>query len=382
MTCYWILFRFFDLNPAAYHCLMWSVHGANTALVYFLLERFTQSRFGAAIGSMLFASQAVFAKIYWDFGTIFELMAAFFSFLGLFQWTSERRGWSRVLLASVMLVLAMKGKEMALAMPLIWLSYDLVLRKNMSRRMAVHWILPGFLALCYGLTRAGTRGTLLTDPYYMDISASTLVSSFAAYFNMLFGTNFRWEIWFIGFVLLLLVFALLRNRLALFFQSYVFLAFLPVIFLINHRYAFYWYIPFLGICGLAAILAKLAAVQFESRNPGWLVQSGELVIFILLCWITFHVHKDANRQQRSLARDRTNEYRAFVTGLRALPAPPLGETIFFDSQPSLFDAQYLREATQMALGRTDVRAKLVAAFPAEARYRLRFQRSRLVQVPR
>jgi hypothetical protein len=209
-----------------------------------------------------------------------------------------------------------------------------------------------------------------------------LVSSFAAYFNMLFGTNFRWEIWFIGFVLLLLVFALLRNRLALFFQSYVFLAFLPVIFLINHRYAFYWYIPFLGICGLAAILAKLAAVQFESRNPGWLVQSGELVIFILLCWITFHVHKDANRQQRSLARDRTNEYRAFVTGLRALPAPPLGETIFFDSQPSLFDAQYLREATQMALGRTDVRAKLVAAFPAEARYRLRFQRSRLVQVPR
>jgi hypothetical protein len=361
---------------------MWCVHGANTALVYFLLKRFTQSRHGAAVGAMLFASQAVFAKIYWDFGTIFELVAAFFSFLGLFLWTPERRGWARVLLASLTLVLAMKGKEMALAMPLIWLSYDLLLRKNMSRRMAAHWILPGVLALCYALTRAGMRGMLPTDPYYMNISASTLVNSFGAYFNMLFGTNFRWQIWCIGFFLLLLMFALLRNRLALFFQSYVFFAFLSVIFLINHRYAFYWYLPFLGICGLAAILAKIVAIQFESRNPLWLVQSGESVIFILLCWVTFLVHKDASRQQRSLARDRTNEYRAFITGLRALPVPPLGETIFFDSQPSLFDEQHLLTATQVALGRTDVHAKLVAEFPSEARYRLRFQKSRLVQLPR
>jgi hypothetical protein len=168
----------------------------------------------------------------------------------------------------------------------------------------------------------------------------------------------------------------------LFFQSYVFFAFLPVICLINHRYAFYWYLPFLGICGLAAILAKIVAIQLESRNPLWLVQSVESVIFILLCWVTFLVHKDASREQRSLARDRTNEYRAFITGLRALPVPPLGETIFFDSQPSLFDEQHLLTATQVALGRTDVHAKLVAEFPSEARYRLRFHKSRLVQLPR
>lgn len=382
MMCYWLLLRFFDLNPAAYHCLTWSLHAANTALMYFLLKRFIQSRIGAAVGAMLFASQAVFAKIYCDFGTIFELVAVFFSFLGLFLWTSERRGWRRVLLASLTLVLAMKGKEMAFAMPLIWLSYDLLLRKNMSRRMAAHWILPGVLTLCYGLTRAGMRETLFTDPYYMDISASTLVNSFGVYFNMLLGTNFRWQIWCIGFLLVLLIFALLRNHLALFFHSYVFFAFLPVIFLINHRNAFYWYLPFLGICGLAAILAKIVAIQFESRNPLWLVQSGESVIFILLCWITFLVHKDASRQQRSSARDRTNEYRAFVTGLRALPPPAKGETIFFDSRPSLFDEDLLVAATQVAFRRTDLRAKLVSEFPSEARYCLRFQESRLIQLPR
>ena len=383
MMCYWLLLRFFDLNPVAYHCLTWSLHAANTALIYFLLKRFTQSRPGAAVGAMLFASQAVFAAIYWDFGTIFELVAAFFSLLGTFLWTSERRSWLQVLFASLALLLAIEGKEMAVTMPIIWLSYDLLLRKNMVRRMAAHWILPSALGLLYGLSNAAAmRGVLTSDPYYMSITGSTLASGFGIYFNMLFGTSFRWQIWCIGFVVLLLVFACLRNRLALFFQSYVFIAFLPVIFLINHRFAFYWYLPFLGVSGLAAMLVKTVVVPIETRNPHWLVECGASVVFILLCWGTFLVHEEANRPQRSWERALTGEYRAFVTGLRALPAPPPGETIFFDSQPSLFDEGLLLAATQVALGRTDVHAKLVAEFPPETRYRLRIQESHLVQLPR
>jgi hypothetical protein len=382
MMCYWLLLRFFDLNPAAYHCLTWSLHAANTALMYFLLKRLTQSRAGAAVGAMLFASQAVFAAIYWDFGTIFELVAAFFSFVGILLWTSERRSWLHVVAASLILLLALKGKEIALTMPIIWISYDLLLRKNMERRMAAYWLLPCSLALWFGLTKASVmRSVVPTHPYYMSITWSTLGSGFGIYFNMLFGTSFSWRIWSIGFVALLLVFALLRNRLALFFQSYVFIAFLPVIFLINHRFAFYWYLPFLGVCGLAAMLAKTVAALIGTRIPHWLVESGASVVFILLCRGTFLVHKEANRPQRSWVRDRASEYRAFVTGLRALPAPPPGETLFFDSHPSLFDENLLWNATQVALSRTDVHAKLVAEFPPDARYRLRFHESRLMQLP-
>jgi hypothetical protein len=215
----------------------------------------------------------------------------------------------------------------------------------------------------------------------MSITGSTLTSGFGIYFNMLLGTNFPWQIWCIGFVVFLLLLALLRSRLALFLQVYVFITFLPVIFLINHRFAFYWYLPFLGVCGLAAMLAKTVAVLIGTRNSHWLVECGASVVFILLCWGTFLVHKNANRAQRSWVRDRANEYRAFVTGLRTLPAPPPGETIFFDSHPSLFDENLLRTVTQIALGRTDVHAKLVAEFPPDARYRLRFHESRLIQLP-
>src|SRR5439155_8796277 len=113
---------------------------------------------------------------------------------------------------------------------------------------------------------AAIRGDLTSDPYYMSITGSTLGSGFGIYFNMLLGTNFPWQNWCIGFVVLLLVFALLRSRLALFFQSYVFIAFLPVIFLINHRFEFYWYLPFLVVCGLAAMLVKTVVVPIETRN--------------------------------------------------------------------------------------------------------------------
>jgi hypothetical protein len=160
----------------------------------------------------------------------------------------------------------------------------------------------------------------------------------------------------------------------------VFLAFLPVIFLVNHRAPHYWYLPFLGVCGLAAMLAKSVTGLIERRNPQWLAQSGASAVFVLLCWSSYLLYKNTMAGYISLERNRANEYRAFVTGLRALPPPPEGETIFFDSYPSLFDEIPLGAATRVAFGRNDLSAKVVTEFPAEARYRLRFRKSRLIQV--
>src|SRR3989441_12773424 len=70
---------------------------------------------------------------------------------------------------------------------------------------------------------------------------------YGAYFNQLFNTNLRWQFWAIGFAALLLFFAIGKMRTAVFFQMYTFVTFLPLIFLVNRREAFYWYVPILGL---------------------------------------------------------------------------------------------------------------------------------------
>jgi hypothetical protein len=90
-------------------------------------------------------------------------------------------------------------------------------------------------------------------------------------------------------------------------------------------------------------------------------------IVFLLCWCTFLVHEEANRPQRSWIKERADEYRSFVTGLKALPPPTHGVVIYFDSQPSNFYPVCLLATNQVALVRTDVDARLVSEFQPKPR---------------
>jgi hypothetical protein len=279
------------------------------------------------------------------------------------------------------LLLAMKGKEMAVTLPLVWLSYDLLVRRKLSRRIVAQWILPCGLALTYGVTKAlAMRGTMPTHPYYMSINGSTLVSGFGLYLNMLFRSNFPWQIWCGAAAVLLLICVILRSRLAIFFQVYVFVTFLPVIFLVNHRFAFYWYLPFLGICGFVAMLSKKMMHWIAIRIPRWLSRVAAACLFVVLCWGIFVLQKETSRTQRSRMRTQGDEYRGFVAGLRSLPPPQPAETIYFDSLPPHLGAGVLVHATRVAFGRADLRVRLVTQFPPQARYRMRFQDSHLIRV--
>jgi hypothetical protein len=58
-----------------------------------------------------------------------------------------------------------------------------------------------------------------------------------------------------------------------------FITFLPDVFLVNHRFAFYWYIPFFGISGFAVMLANHVADMIERRNAGSFSRSRRLLYF-------------------------------------------------------------------------------------------------------
>jgi hypothetical protein len=164
-----------------------------------------------------------------------------------------------------------------------------------------------------------------------------------------------------------------KNRLALFFLGYIFIAFVPVIFMPNHRFAFYWYIPLMGLGGFAGLVVKWVSKRANARMaPRWAVVGAGLV-FVLAGELYFAYQKKVNGDAQNWARDVSEEYRSFVLGLRALPPPPANETVYYGSTPRYFDAEMMRSVTQVAFRRTDLDAKMVKEFPPEARYRIRFE---------
>ena len=379
MFLYWAALQLFDRNAQAYHLLLWSLHAINVGLVYWILRRFTGSHAGAMVGAMLFSSQYLLNDLYWSFGTIFEVASAMLYFAGILLWSRERRSLKEIVLASVVFLLAIKAKEMAITLPGIWLSYDLLIRRNMRWKMLVHLILPVAIGAGYGFRKVlEMHGTYPTHPYYMDMRWLTLGRGFGGYFNWLFNVELRWQIWAIGFTAILLMFLFLKKKPAAFFQLYIFITFLPVIFLINHREFFYWYIPLLGVSGLAAILTRDAAAFFGRFIPQRLLAPTSCALFALLCYAAYGRTRDLTQSRREWQQGIAGDYRAFVRGLQSIPAPPPGETLFFRSYPQYFDRGVLLFATQIALRRTDIGAQLVDTFPPDARYRLRFEASRII----
>jgi hypothetical protein len=362
MLFYWLMLKLFDLNAPTYHALAWSLHAANTVLVYFILKRITDSRAGAAVGCLLFASEAVFVDLYWSFGSIFELVCGLAMFTGILLWNVEDRSWARSILSFFVFVFAFKAKEMAVTLPVIWLGCDQLLRRRPTLKSALQLVPCVLFGIWYGWFKVTEMRAPSQDaPYFMDVRLRTFVRGYGSYFNQLFNSNFSFKFWAIGFVALLLAFVLMNQRAAIFFQGYLFITFLPVIFLINHRYPLFWYIPILGVCGLAALLVKALVGIVESKFPGSIPAVAAAAIFAALSWGSYIVQRDATAPRRLWQQKIDTEYRSWVASVRAMPHPAPNETIVFKSYPSYFDSEVLRNATQVALRRTDIDAKLASS---------------------
>ena len=379
MLVYQIAGVLFGRDPKPYHWLMWAIHAFNVGLVYIVLKRLTLSRAGAAVGALFFAYPPVFNDLFWSFGTIFELTGAALFFTGMLVWHQQKRNLGVVLLATAVFILALKAKEMAITLPAVWILQDLLLRRPLRWKELVAVVFPGIVGAWFGFQRLVLmQAPEPAQPYYMDLRGITMGRGFAHYFNALLGTNWRWQYWCIGFVALLLVFALLRWRRVFFFQAYIFVTFLPIIFLINHRDPFYWYFPMLGICGILAMLTRSITDWLAPKIPERRLALSASISFALLSLSVYAWSCDTMRERREWQAGIGREYRGFVESLQALPTPNPGETLYFKSIPEHFDADTLLFASEFALQIPGVYAQIVEDFPPGARYRLVFENSRVI----
>jgi hypothetical protein len=250
---------------------------------------------------------------------------------------------------------------MAVTVPAILLLYDVCIRKEkFDPRRLVWFAALGVFTIAWSYVRFLSMGSdSPANPYYMDFSAITMGRGYGWYFDHLYGLRLRWGAWTITMVLLAAAFAYAREKRGLFFIGYFLITLFPVVFLVNHRYEFFWYIPFFGISGLAALVAVAIERQLRQLLSEQAVAVAGGIVFGLLAVGHFVRESAASTEVLENERSLAVEYASFVQSIRGLPRAENGGTVLIKDVPSHFTPEVLTSAVQVILRRTDIHAEVV-----------------------
>ena len=367
MLVYWIVFRVAALHSLPYHLLSWALHSINTGLVFFLLRRLTKSQYAAGFAVLFFAFRANHADIYWSFANIFQLLALGLMLAGLLLY--DRFGYSmkETLALTAILVLAIRAEEHGVVLPILWFGYEWLIRRTLNwRRLWLRYAIFTAVMAWFTYFKLTTMHDIdPTRPYYLDLSVLTFGRGYGWYFNSLYQTNLRWGGWFTISALLAILFAIRKNRRAVFFMLFTYVTLLPYVFLVNHRFELYSYMPFVGVAGLLGL--GVNAIQKGMRQVlSRPVAAAALSVLFLAAAVGHFSHEEhRGRPGREYFRDVFGEYRSFLIDLRTLPDAGTVPILYYTALPRHMDEGTVFRATEFALDRIDVETKVVENCPAE-----------------
>lgn len=154
-AAFYVAFRLFDLNPAGYHAVSILLHAALSLLVFAVIARISGSRLTGAAAGLLFAAHPVHTEAVAWISAYPELLCSLFSLLALWLYlrAEEAVGTVRVLLhlaVGPILLLALLAKEIAVAVPLLLVGYELLVRRA-NGRAALRVVWPAYASAAAGI---------------------------------------------------------------------------------------------------------------------------------------------------------------------------------------------------------------------------------------
>jgi hypothetical protein len=128
---YRILFAAFGLNPLPYRVVCFVFLLVNLGLLYAFCRRLSGSREIGVVACLLAAYHAQLFDLYYNAGTIFELLCFFLFYVTLLYYLSIRTrglypGVRQSAILLILYILALNSKEMAVSLPVWIASYELV----------------------------------------------------------------------------------------------------------------------------------------------------------------------------------------------------------------------------------------------------------------
>lgn len=148
------------LQPGGYHGTNLLLHLVNACLVYLLLWRLTRSRFISWLTALLFAVHPVQVETVAWISSRKGLLSGTFILASLIFWlrperNSREEGWGLLFL-----LLALLAKAVAVMVPAVVLTYDLLVRKKKFSEAFARQFLPGCMAFVFLMLTISSQTTL------------------------------------------------------------------------------------------------------------------------------------------------------------------------------------------------------------------------------
>lgn len=258
---YFICYRLFDFNPKAFHLVSLSIHIVNAVLVFLIAKKISKNDVIALVSGLIFASHfSLNWEVMWS-GAIFDLTAGlfFFSTFLLYLHRDGRHFLSPFHICSVIsFIFALRSKEMAVTLPVVLFLYELLntsftkreIKKNLwqivyiLKKQGSYYVIVLIYII---LTFKSSTGLPAEGHYAFKFDIYTLLDGARYYLNfLLLKPPFFNDIFYIVIIVPPIVSFVIKDKHLIFGFFYLFVTLLPVIFLSNHRYDIYLYIPIFG----------------------------------------------------------------------------------------------------------------------------------------
>ncbi len=318
---YHVMGRIFWLDFPPYIASIHLLHILNIWLVWLLLRKLGLSRYASAAGVFFFAFHVALFDAWWKPSYIFDMLAATFCILAFLAYLDGR--W---ILSLLSFWAAYKSKELAVMLPAVLASYELLLGQKRWKPL-VPFVA---VSLCFGL-QALFMAPQKAGIYSFHFNLGSLGQTLPFYAKQLLLFPFS------GFLLLLLP-VIVRDRRVWFGVSAAILYFGPLFFLPGRLVEVYWYLPMTG--GAIALGALVACGHTRA-----------VAVFLLL-WFPWDLVMFSRLRRKALALEGAN--RAYVSALAEFaPSHPAVHTFIYEKSPPGLPGWGIRSALNCLYDRLD-----------------------------
>ncbi|MGC4049977.1 MAG: hypothetical protein QM757_11385 [Paludibaculum sp.] len=258
---YVLLYNWFGFDPLPFRMACFAILALNLGLLWRFTFRLSGAREVAFLALLIAAYHAWFVDLYYNTGTIYDLLCYSF-YLGAFNLYMKARAqrptlsWRQLGTISALYVCALNAKEMAVSLPALLAAYEVIYHGAALRSGVSRWIraegrgvlVTGLLTLPYVAGKLLGAGSLVENPAYrLAISPGRYLDTFHLYLNpLLYQDHLFRDPNTVQLLLGMLALALWRRSRPMLFAWFFLLASLLPVAFIAHYAAFFLYVPMAG----------------------------------------------------------------------------------------------------------------------------------------